>query len=286
MARTELDLDHITAVCDRLTQTRVAVGLTITPTLRGYAIDTRSVAGARRVQTAFTQLGYRANLPERIGRRDHVTLTGWNRPALETRTTALQQAVAWLSDSRDRTAADAIDNGIRSRGELYDALRATVEQSTGIITNPMTTLTGDHDCARLLETAHRLERDVTAHIHRHVQAAEIAVHLYRQHRPGMPEDQARAYAITTACTHGSPPNWANGPNHGAPADLSQRQEIPAQTAEASEVSGDHPAAIAAHDHIDGAYAVGARAESIPADAPPPPAISANQQGPARGPATR
>lgn len=69
MARTELDLDHITAVCDRLAQTRVAVGLNITPTLRGYAIDARSLAGARRVHAAFTQLGYRANLPERLGRK-------------------------------------------------------------------------------------------------------------------------------------------------------------------------------------------------------------------------
>lgn len=293
MARTELDLDHITAVCDRLTQTRVAVGLNIAPTRRGYAISATTNVGARRVEAAFTRLGYRANVPERFGHRDQVTITGWSLRGLESRVTALEKAVAWLRSSRGQTAADAIDHGLPSQRDLHDSLRATVERSTGVITDhALDVRPEDRDCAQLLQTVHRLEHDAADHIRLHVQAAETAVHLYRQYQPGMANEQARAIAITTASTHGPPPGWPNAPDQDhtknpvgptSPGSAASTGTTAASAAPAD--LGEHPATIAAHDHPGDATTDATHVQIVPTDAPPPPAVASNRQGPVRGPTT-
>lgn len=291
MARTELDLDHITAVCDRLAQTRVAVGLNITPALCGYAIDARSVAGARRVQAAFTRLGYRANLPERFGRKDQVTLTGWSPRGLQDRVAALRGSVAWLRDSRDYTAGNAIDHGLPSHGELRDSLRTSVEHAAGVITDhPMNVRLDDRDCAQLLQTAYQLEHEAAAHIRLHVQAADTAVHLYRQYQPGMPDYQARDIAITTATSQGPPPGWPNttGQNRitsTARPDPNGHLTAPGRTADTTESPpGQHPAAIAAHDQPNGTSVTADRTDA-PATPPPPPAPT-SRPSPSNGRATR
>lgn len=284
MARTELDPDHITAVCDRLTRTRAAANLNITPTLRGYAIDASSDAAARRVQAAFTRLGYQANIPERFGRRDKVTITGWSQRGLELRVAALYNSVIWLQNSRDHTAATAIDNGIRSRGDLHDSLRTTIERTTGVITDrPVAVRPEDRDCARLLQTANQLEHEAAHHIGLHVQAAETAVDLYRQYQPGMREDQARTYAITTACAQGPPPGWASPPHLTNPP--TQSPDGPDHAPAATETPDTHPVAIAAHDQPTQTHPGEARIETGPDEPPQAPAVS-NRPGPARGPATR
>ena len=124
MARTELDLDHISAVCDRLTESTPLATLNITPTHRGYAITATTRADARRVETAFARVGYRASRPEIFGNRNRVAITGWSRHHLGTRITALHETITRLHNSRDRTASAAIDHGARSTHDLSDLREA------------------------------------------------------------------------------------------------------------------------------------------------------------------
>ena len=219
MARNELDPDHITAVCDRLTETTTG-GLTIASTRRSYAITAPNAADARRVDAALTQLGYRVSRPEILGRRDRVTVTGWSRGGLQARVGTLRDAVYRLATSRESTAAAALDHGHHSGGDLaalHDTLRAATERATGPITDyPAAARPVDPENAWLLRTAHELEHDVALCVDSHVDAAQRAVRLFDRYRRNLPDDPARGYAISQAADPGDPPSrWAR---RTAPAD--------------------------------------------------------------------
>jgi hypothetical protein len=195
----ELDLGHISAVCDRLDASMPLADLCVTPRRRGYAVTGQTPVQARLVESEFARLGYRVTRPERIGRRTEVAITGWSARGLRSRIAALRDAVTDLRRSQEHTAAVAIARGPHTLAALHDDLRRAVERQAGVLTgHPPTREPADPDDARLLHAVRDLERDVDTWIGQHVDTAREAVRLAELYRDHLPEPQARRAAIREA----------------------------------------------------------------------------------------
>lgn len=212
-----LDIHHISTVCDQTAQRAGLTGLTITQTPGAVRIRASSVDAAGQIQAALTRVGYTVDRPRYFGRRDELTIPGWNRDHLTARITALRDEINGLDTTRRDTAATAIDHAVgrpeitgRTDGsgllaDIQRELRHGIEQRAGIIApvNPRA-LPADPDIVRLLRTAHRLEQHVTTRIQRHAHTAELAVRLYDRYRQHTRADNARAAAIHDAYLNGRP----------------------------------------------------------------------------------
>lgn len=191
MATTNLDIHHISTVCDRTTHRAGLTGLTITQAPGAVRIQASSIEAAGRLQAALVRVGYTVDRPRYFGRRDELAIPGWNRDHLTARITALREEINRLDGSRRETAAAAVghgttgvgDEGPGSTGDIVNdvqrELRHKAEHRAGIIApvNPRA-LPADPSLVRLLRTAHRLEQQVTTRIQRHAHTAELAVRLY------------------------------------------------------------------------------------------------------------
>ncbi|HEY3684781.1 MAG TPA: hypothetical protein VGL93_17225 [Streptosporangiaceae bacterium] len=239
MASTELDVQHITTICDRTADRTGITGFTITDRPAVVHVRAPSTEAAGIFRAALSRVGYTVDRPLYFGRRDELTIRGWNNRGLTTRITALRDEINRLDATRRETAATAIDRLTTGRTTPDDALsdvirelRDRVEHHTGLIapTNPRTR-PSDPDTVRLLRTARRLEQHITERIHRHAITADVAVHRYARYRPHTTHDLARAAAIHDAHLTARPKSPTSNPAPHTPGtDATPRAEAAASVA--------------------------------------------------------